>query len=116
MAAAVSDEIDPTVLLDYECIKLPSHDDPDSNREPLDQKCKLRNDTCQTCNYPMNDAASIPGHSNGPALLSANHLNILTQFLNNITGTVVVHNNDKSSDSPTLSHVLHRLPCFHISC
>lgn len=35
---AVSDDIDPTVLLDYERIKLPSNDDPDSNREPFDQK------------------------------------------------------------------------------
>lgn len=40
MAVAVS-EIDPEVLLDFECVKLPVCDDPDSNQEPLDQEFKL---------------------------------------------------------------------------
>ena len=42
MALEVCDnEIDPTVFLEFECIKLSSNPDTDSNREALDQVLKL---------------------------------------------------------------------------
>lgn len=41
MTVAVSDDVDPTVLLDCEVIKFPSDCDPDSNQEPLDQDFKI---------------------------------------------------------------------------